>query len=121
MRGFLFEFLSSNPPILANPVQCTLLVSVDRDLSPEEIPRLKSEYGALAGDWESGAIAYVSACNHTRCLILRGVTDLVGSGGGEAYDGQIHVYAKRTATVMKELVPALPAWLARARLGGAQA
>ena len=46
MRGFLFKFLSSNPPIRANPVQRTLLVAADRDLLPEEIPRLKSEHAA---------------------------------------------------------------------------
>ena len=41
----------------------------------------------MALDWESGAIAWVAARNQTRCLILRGVTDLVGEAGDEAYDG----------------------------------
>ena len=42
-------------------VRRTLLVSGDRDLLVEEIPRLKREFGAAAGDWESGAIAWVAA------------------------------------------------------------
>ena len=94
-------------------VQRTLLVSADRDLLVEDIPRLKAEFGAVAGDWESGAIAWVAARNQTRCLILRGVTDLVGGSGGEAYDGNIHVFVEGTREILKRLVEALPAWLAK--------
>jgi len=94
-------------------VQRTLLVSADRDLLVEDIPHLKAEFGAVAGDWESGAIAWVAARNQTRCLILRGVTDLVGGSGGEAYDGNIHVFVEGTREVLKGLVKALPAWLAK--------
>jgi adenosylhomocysteine nucleosidase len=94
-------------------VQRTLLVSADRDLLVEDIPRLKAEFGAVAGDWESGAIAWVAARNQTRCLILRGVTDLVGGSGGEAYDGNIHVFVEGTGRILKRLVEALPGWLGR--------
>jgi adenosylhomocysteine nucleosidase len=96
------------------PVRRTLLVSADRDLIVEDIPQLKGHYGAVAGDWESGAIAWVAAQNNTRCLILRGVTDLVGASGGEAYDGNKHVYRENARTIMERLVKALPAWLAKA-------
>ncbi len=96
-----------------HPVQRSLLVSADRDLLVEEIPRLKRDFGAMAGDWESGAIAWVAARNFTRCLILRGVTDLVGAAGGEAYQGQIHVFVKATAEILQRLLQALPDWLAR--------
>ena len=95
-------------------VRRTLLVSADRDLIVEDIPQLKVCYGAVAGDWESGAIAWVAARNNTRCLILRGVTDLVGASGGEAYDGNKHVYHENARTIMEQLVKALPAWLAKA-------
>ena len=44
----------------------TLLVSGDRDLVVEEIPVLKAKYGAVVGDWESGAIAWVASQNKTR-------------------------------------------------------
>jgi len=96
-------------------VHRTLLVSGDRDLLVEDIPRLKAQFGAVAGDWESGAIAWVAARNNnTRCLILRGVTDLVGGSGGEAYKGNIQVFVEGTTEILKQLVSSLPAWIARA-------
>lgn len=98
------------------PVQRTLLVSADRDLLVEDIPRLKAEFGAVAGDWESGAIAWVATRNETRCLILRGVSDLVGGSGGEAYDGNIHVFVEGAKRILEHLVAALPAWLAKAEV-----
>jgi len=91
-------------------VRKSLLVSGDRDLLIEDIPRLMFEYGAIAGDWESGAIAFVAANNHVRLLILRGVTDLVGSGGGEAY-GNIEIFEKATRGIMIKLVQSLPGWI----------
>lgn len=97
---------------LPTAVRRSLLVSGDRDLIAEEIPRLRSEFGAIAGDWESGAIAYVAARNQTRCLILRGVSDLVGEGGGEAY-GNMGLYEERAEGVMHRLVDALPGWIAK--------
>ncbi|MGB8643855.1 MAG: 5'-methylthioadenosine/S-adenosylhomocysteine nucleosidase [Anaerolineae bacterium] len=90
----------------------TLLVSGDRDLIVEEIPQLKTRYGAVAGDWESGAIAWVAARNGTRCLILRGVTDLVGASGGEAY-AHIEVFEQGTERVFERLLPHLSGWLER--------
>lgn len=91
-----------------------LLVSGDHDLLVRDIPKLKNQYGAVAGDWESGAIAYVTARNNTPCLILRGVTDLVGPSGGEAY-GNIQLYHSSTQVVMSQLLQFLPAWIACAR------
>lgn len=94
-------------------VHRALLVSADRDLIVEEIAGLHTRYGAVAGDWESGAIAWVAARNHTRCLILRGVSDLVGSEHGEAY-GNFDLFIEGTTKVMRRLVDALPEWIARA-------
>ncbi len=96
------------------PVCRTLLLSADRDLLAADIPLLKAKYGAVAGDWESGAIAWVAARNRTRCLILRGVSDLVGSDRGEAYEGNLHVFIQGADQVMKQLLRALPEWLSRA-------
>jgi adenosylhomocysteine nucleosidase len=98
-------------------VQPALLVSADRDLVAQELPQLVERYGAIAGDWESGAIAWVCARNSVRCLILRGVSDLVGSAGGEIY-GQIDQFASRARGVMRRLVEALPGWLAAISLPG---
>ena len=89
-----------------------LLVSADRDIVVEDIPMLIQKYGAVAADWESGAIAWVAKKNATRLLILRGVTDLVGGDGGEAY-GNIGLFHERTKTVMKNLFDQLPEWLER--------
>ncbi len=92
-------------------VRRTLLVSADRDLIVAEIPQLKEKYGAVAGDWESGAIAWVAARNGVPCLILRGVTDLVGAEGGEAYDGNFDVFVDGAQQVMGRLVESLPGWV----------
>lgn len=107
------SWLRGAPPM---KVLRSTLVSGDQDLDPEAISSLHKKYGAVAGDWESGAIAYVAARNHVRLLILRGVTDLVGTGGGEAY-GNIEVFERNTKTVMRKLLDALPAWLAAALPG----
>jgi adenosylhomocysteine nucleosidase len=97
-----------------HPVLPGLLVSADRDIVPADIPMLVEKYGAIAGDWESGAIAWVAQRNGVRCLILRGVTDLVGAAGGEAY-GNIELFHENTRKIMGELIRQLPDWLSRSR------
>jgi len=101
------SWLTENYP---QKISRNTLVSGDRDLFPEEIPTLKELYGAVAGDWESGAIAYTATRNNTKCLILKGVTDLVGPSGGEAYK-DLNVYIDGTKEVLEKLVIALPKWL----------
>jgi adenosylhomocysteine nucleosidase len=91
-------------------IQKTLLVSADRDLVPEELESLKQNYGAIAGDWETGAIAYTCKRNNKNLLVLRGVTDLVSAAGGEAY-GKPEVFQNGTEIVMKKLLNELPLWL----------
>jgi adenosylhomocysteine nucleosidase len=93
------------------PVRRTVLVSGDRDLFCQDITGLKSKYGAIAGDWESGSIAWIASKNQTPCLILRGVTDLVDECGGEAYNGGINTYHENTTYIMKILLDCLPGWL----------
>jgi adenosylhomocysteine nucleosidase len=98
------------PEPLPHPVARGLLVSADRDIVLDDIPGLVEKYGAVAADWESGAIAWLAQKNGLRCLILRGVTDLVGPTGGEAY-GNIQLFHENTQAVMKTLVEQLPDWL----------
>jgi adenosylhomocysteine nucleosidase len=100
---------------LPMPVRRELLVSADRDIVAGEIPELRGRFGAIAADWESGAIAHVAARNGTRCLILRAVTDLVDHEreDGEAY-GRPELFATRTEAVMARLLDSLPGWLALA-------
>lgn len=96
-----------------SPVRRSLLVSGDRDLMPQDILQLQKEYGAVAGDWESGAIAFVARCNQMPLLILRGVSDLVGPSGGEAYQDGGELFLRHAEKIMRHLVEVLPAWLER--------
>ncbi len=73
---------------------------------------MHQKYGAVAGDWESGAIAWVAHRNRVPVVILRGVSDLVGAEGGEAY-ANLSVFEAGARVVMKRLVDDLPAWLDR--------
>jgi len=93
-----------------HPVQHGLLVSADRDILAGDIPMLVEKYGAVTADWESGSIAWVAKRNGVKCLILRGVTDLVSIKGGEAY-GNIALFHERTREVMKRLIEQLSAWI----------
>lgn len=88
------------------------LVSADRDLVASEVRGLHEKYGAVAGDWESGAIAWVARRNAVPVVILRGVSDLVGAEGGEAY-ANLSVFEAGARAVMKRLVDDLQAWLDR--------
>jgi adenosylhomocysteine nucleosidase len=91
------------------------IVSADRDLAAVDIPRLKRDFGAIVADWESAAIAWVARRHGVRTLILRGVSDLVGPSGGEAYDGNLHVFEKNTESIMRQLIDSLSEWIARSR------
>ena len=95
----------------------TLLVSGDRDLLASEIPELHRRYGAVAGDWESGAIAWVADRNHIPLVILRGVSDVVRSLGSEAY-GNLEYFAASTERIMQLLIAGLPACLTQFRFFG---
>lgn len=93
------------------PVHTGLLLSGDRDLIADDVEALHNTYGAIAGDWESGSIAWVADRNQVRCLILRWVTDLVGKDGGEAYDGTLNVFHERARYAMDTLMMSLREWL----------
>jgi adenosylhomocysteine nucleosidase len=92
------------------PVIESVLVSADRDIRVDDIPELKKKFGAIAADWESGAIAYTAKRNQTACLILRAVSDMVGIRGGEAY-GDPKLYEKQTYQIMKNFMEILPSWI----------
>ena len=97
-------------------VRRSLLVSGDRDLLSKDVPDLAARYGAVAGDWESAAIAWTAARNQTPVLILRGVTDLVSEGGGEAY-GDYGLFVEKTREVMNLLVEGFGVWMKGESLG----
>lgn len=105
--------LSWLQPPYPQAVRVGRLVSADRDLLAEQIPDLKTRFGAVAGDWESGAIAWVCARRGLPCLILRGVSDLVDAkSGGEAY-GNFDHFAEGARQVMHSLLANLPGWVER--------
>ena len=93
------------------PVMRTVLVSSDHDLLPAEIRGLVDNHAAVAADWESGAIAWVAKRNNTRCLILRGVSDLVSEEGGEAYGNNAYLWQESTKEIMAKLLSGLIAWI----------
>jgi adenosylhomocysteine nucleosidase len=70
---------------------------------------LIKKYNAVAADWESGAIAWVAQRNGVRCLILRGVSDLVNPATGEAY-GNYDLFSQRTKEIMRKLLEWIPLW-----------
>ncbi len=102
--------LSWVPDPAPQPVVRGTLVSADRDIRPDDIPTLISQYGASAGDWESGAIAWVAARAHLPCLILRGVSDLVDAQSGEAY-GNYSFFEAQCQNIIARFAAALPGWL----------
>lgn len=108
------ERSTSTPPAFTrapfpSPVTLSPLVSADADLAPADTTRLRQRYNAVAADWESGAIAWVAQANSIPVLILRTVSDLVGTNGGEAY-GDLQLFEQRTETIMRQLLSGLPAW-----------
>ena len=85
------------------------LVSADEDINPSMVSRLRQEFGAVAADWESAAIAWTARRNGIAVLILRAVSDLVSENGGELYDGG--GFNNRARAVMHPLLLALPGWI----------
>ncbi len=100
------SWLSDRTPL---NVKRSLLISGDGDLDPQKINQLKNKYCAIAGDWESGAIAHVCKLNNIRCLILRGVSDLVSEQQGEVY-GNPQAFLDQTKKIMNRLIDSLPDW-----------
>lgn len=104
---FDLDWLPTPPP---QPVLRKTLVSADRDIVAEDIPGLIEQYGAAAADWESGAIGWVAQRNKVPCLILRGVSDLVGATAAEAY-GNYAFFEAQCREIMDELLKHLPEWI----------
>lgn len=89
-------------------VRTVPLVSADRDLVPSEVSDLVDRFGAVAGDWESGAIAWVAKRHHIPLLIIRAVSDLVNEESGETI-GAPAVFEAEVRRVMRLLVEDLSA------------
>ena len=85
------------------------IASADSDIPPDKISFLES-LGAIAGDWESGALAWVAQKNRVCLLILRGVSDLVNEREGETYEN-LQLFEEGTKGIMRKLFEQLPDWL----------
>lgn len=90
------------------PVLRGTIASGDRDVGRHDVARLIECYGAIAADWESASIAFVARRNTVPCVILRGVSDVVGAGHADAYDGRDHVFHAGADAVMRTLLGGLP-------------
>jgi adenosylhomocysteine nucleosidase len=95
------------PARLASRVVVAPLVSADRDLDPAAVAQLAAKYHASAGDWESGAIAWIAAHNHTPVIILRGVTDVIDHAGVNPTYNAVEVWQQASVAVMATLVSLL--------------
>jgi len=95
---------SAWPTRLADRVVVGPIVSADRDLDPAAVAGLAAKYHAGVGDWESGAIAWIAARNHTRALILRGVTDVIDAQGADPTYHAEAVWERASIAVMTALV-----------------
>jgi adenosylhomocysteine nucleosidase len=80
-------------------------------MAPDDVPMLRRLYGAIAVDWESGAIARVALRNETRVLILRGVSDLVSEESDSETYGSPDVFEESVRTIMRQLFDVLPRWI----------
>ena len=80
------------------------IATADQDLDPERLVELNSKYGAVVGDWESGAIAWIAERNKTRLVILRGVSDVVGENGNIAYNEDETLFFNGVKRVMEKLI-----------------
>lgn len=87
------------------------LASADQDIDPVMVDTLCEKFKVVAADWESGAIAWVAQRNHTPCLILRGVSDIVSSHGGEIYNDEAVQFHERAGQIMRSLLDSLPKWI----------
>jgi adenosylhomocysteine nucleosidase len=95
------------------PVLKGLLLSADRDIVLDEISGLVDKFDGVAADWESGAIAWVCKQNEVRTLILRGVSDIVGVNGSEAY-GSIDFFQQSSQNIVSRILKYLDFWIVSA-------
>jgi adenosylhomocysteine nucleosidase len=95
---------SAWPARLAGRVVRTRLISADGDLDPAAVAALHAKYHTGVADWESGAIAWTAAHNHTPVVILRGITDVIDAQGGDPTYGAADAWERASATVMAQLI-----------------
>jgi adenosylhomocysteine nucleosidase len=93
------------PARLRSRVRVEKMLSADADVDPARVEELRA-LGGVAGDWESGAIAWVAHRNRTPLLILRGVSDVVGRSGDVTY-GDAAAWERASHDIMRALIELL--------------
>ncbi|MBT3191409.1 MAG: 5'-methylthioadenosine/S-adenosylhomocysteine nucleosidase [Verrucomicrobia bacterium] len=98
-------------PIASLPnciLRCGTIITADQDVDPAQVEQLRATYGAIAADWESGAVAHVAHnINHVKCGVLKVVSDIVSSGGSAIY-AQEAAFENCVAAVVPGLLHLLP-------------
>ncbi|MBW6516631.1 MAG: 5'-methylthioadenosine/S-adenosylhomocysteine nucleosidase [Candidatus Cloacimonetes bacterium] len=89
-------------PYLPKSVMPFTMLTADRDLISNEIDTLIEKYNARVVDWESGSIAYIARRNNIKCLIIRGVSDLVSKTEHQIY-GNDKLFEQLALRTMKKL------------------
>jgi adenosylhomocysteine nucleosidase len=92
------------------------LLTADRDIVPGpntdfEVETLRAKYGGSGVDWEAGAIAYVARMNSIKCLILKGVSDIVNPATEQGQARHTVDFRNNVSPVMQALFRTLPQWL----------
>ncbi len=74
--------------------------SADQDIDHKNFYLLRDNFGVAAADWESAPIAWVAQTNSVKCLILRGVSDLVHPAASET-DSNVELWLERSRQIMQ--------------------
>lgn len=93
------------PARLGSRVRIEKMLSADADIDPARVAELRSR-GGVAGDWESGAIAWIAHRNSMPVLILRGVSDVVSRKGDITY-GNPAAFERASRDIMEALIALL--------------
>jgi adenosylhomocysteine nucleosidase len=93
------------PARLRSRVRIEKMLSADADIDPARVAELRSR-GGVAGDWESGPIAWIAHRNNMPILILRGVSDVVSKKGDVTY-GNVAAFESASRDIMEALIALL--------------
>lgn len=106
--------LSWLPEDLPENTRVARIASADQDIDHRNYYLLRDKFGVSAADWESAPIAWVAQANAVKCLILRGVSDLVHPTASET-DSNVQLWLERTRQIMQKLIDDLPFYLKQFR------
>ncbi len=102
--------LSWLPEDLPENTRITRIGSADQDIDHKNFYSLRDTFGVAAADWESAPIAWVAQANSVKCLILRGVSDLVHPAASET-DSNVELWLERSRQIMQKLIDDLPFYI----------